>query len=242
MNNVESQNSENLVIVEFYSKYNIHNLEPFIVNLKCNKRSFDSLIFYRNKNFIKTKSDKRSLDNLIDHISIKFNNNIVFENIETPKEYYENPKVDYNNPKEDKDNIKEIINIKRSKSSNMLYNNLINDINKKYNIIRSSSETNLQIDKYIEELHVNFISYKEKFKKKNKNKKKISFCESVKVLLIPTKEEYKYHKLTEILWYCENDYRRFKNEFIFKLRNNFMEYDLKSISVKSPIVNNRKKI
>mmetsp|Transcript_24362 Transcript_24362/g.22138 ORF Transcript_24362/g.22138 Transcript_24362/m.22138 type:complete len:155 (+) Transcript_24362:25-489(+) len=47
-------------------------------------------------------------------------------------------------------------------------------------------------------------------KQKNLNKKKISFNTSVKVILIPTREEYIEANISELIWYNHSDYYSYK--------------------------------
>lgn len=127
-------------------------------------------------------------------------------------------------------NINKNNKIKRSKSNNTL-NKIVTTINIKSKINKSLSETNIE-NKYIKEVK----------KEIKKIKNRVSFNESVSVVLIPTKSEYISHNLKNILWYSSVDYIRFKNECVFKIRNNFQVYNVKSFSVDSPKINNRKKI
>lgn len=119
----------------------------------------------------------------------------------------------------------------RSISNYELYKT-IDTINLKSKINKSFSETNIKSN-YIKELK------KDKDDEK-KVKKRVTFNESVSVILIPTKLEYINHNLKDILWYSSNDFIKFKNECLFKIRNNFEIYNFKTFTNDSPKSNMKK--
>ncbi len=174
--------------------------------------------------------NKRSLDSLLD-LRKKQNSTSTLpfkRSFDSLLDYVNLSMKENFNPK--KKNYK----VKRSKSDNSLYQ-IVTTINIKSKINKSLSETNIE-NKYIKEVK------KEIKKEIKKIKNRVSFNESVSVVLIPTKSEYINHNLKDILWYSSTDYIRFKNECVFKIRNNFEVYNVKSFSVDSPKINNRKKI
>jgi len=213
MKNGESQDKDKQIkSFDTILDNDIHNFKPFIININYNKRSLDSLIDLKKKhNESLDVPFKRSLDSLLDYVNI-----LIKENIDS-KNYLKKKKSKNRS-------------IRRSISNYQLYRR-IDTINIKAKINKSFSETNIKSN-YIKEL------------KKEKNDKKInknvSFNESVSVILIPTKLEYINHNLKDILWYSSTDYIKFKNECLFKIRNNFEVYNLKSFSVDSPIITKKK--
>jgi len=48
-------------------------------------------------------------------------------------------------------------------------------------------------------------------------KKKVKFDDIIKVILIPSKEEYFNYSLNDLLWWNERDYYLFKKDFLLEL-------------------------
>ena len=54
-------------------------------------------------------------------------------------------------------------------------------------------------------------------------KNKVTFFHEVKLVLIPSKEEYRAAKLTNNLWFQDHEYASFKDEFSHEVRD-FIQY------------------
>lgn len=201
-----------------------------IQNLCINTKTYEDDIHILKPFIININYNKRSFDSLIDLKKKK--NNI----LDVPFKRSHDSLLDYVNILMKENNNSENYLKKRkykNKSikcsiSNYQLNKKIDTINIKAKINKSYSETNIKSN-YIKELNKN----------KNKNKN-VTFNENVSVVLIPTKSEYISHNLKNILWYSSVDYIRFKNEYLFKIRNNFQVYNVKSFSVDSPKINRKK--
>lgn len=61
--------------------------------------------------------------------------------------------------------------------------------------------------------------------KKFKKKKHVSFSNETSVVLIPTKEEIADANLKESLWWTEDDFKKFKKDF---LEEEFLNFSLSS--------------
>lgn len=112
--------------------------------------------------------------------------------------------------------------ISRSFSTTNLDNNLINCVNKKdeCKLKRCKSESHLDFKNYILKIitRLNNIKYQ-----KNLTFKYVKFKDSVKIFLIPTKEEFKKAGLKEILWCTNEEYKKFKSDYEYRIRNYFEE-------------------
>lgn len=66
------------------------------------------------------------------------------------------------------------------------------------------------------------------FEEKKKHKGKLSFCNFVSVILVPTSKEYREHNLFESLWWSDDEFLEIQKNIIFELRllklNTLKEY------------------
>lgn len=112
--------------------------------------------------------------------------------------------------------------IKKSYSTTNLNDNLIKYVNKKdkLKIKKCYSETELDFRNYIKNLMIrlNNTNYQRSIIFKH-----VTFKDNVKVFLIPTKEEFKKAGLKEILWCTKDEYKKFKSEYEYRVRNCFEE-------------------
>ena len=66
------------------------------------------------------------------------------------------------------------------------------------------------------------------FEEKKKPRSKLSFCNFVSVILVPTSKEYRENNLFESLWWSEDEFLEIQKNIIFELRllklNTLKEY------------------
>ena len=111
-------------------------------------------------------------------------------------------------------------NIKRSLSTTNLDNNLIDCVNKKNEskLKKCFSENELDFKNYIFNILVRLNNVHHQ---KNIILKQVTFKDRVKVIFIPTKEEFKKAGLKEILWCTNEEYKKFKSDYEYRVRNYF---------------------
>ena len=63
--------------------------------------------------------------------------------------------------------------------------------------------------------------------------KKVKFCKNVKVILIPTLNEYIEAQLKSVIWWNDEDYKSFKSEAVIEIKQYIEKYP--DISVKEAI-------
>lgn len=127
-------------------------------------------------------------------------------------------------------------NLRKSNSNNSLLNSLTNEVTKKENI------SNLNFKKSNSESHLDFICYisnlierleNTKYQK-NIKFKEVNFNEKVKIVYIPTKEEYKLVGLNKVLWFTSEEFKKFKSEYEYRIRNNFESKVTYRMDTRSP--------
>lgn len=69
--------------------------------------------------------------------------------------------------------------------------------------------------------------------KQDRYKQKVRFNSAVKVILIPTLEEYKEAQLSDSLWWCEDHYKEFKKSALAELKLFLLTYS--SLDTKSAL-------
>ena len=125
-------------------------------------------------------------------------------------------------------------NVKRSYSLTTLNDNLIDHVNKKdeSKLKKSFSETEIDFIIYINNL---LIKLNNIHNQRNIIFKHVTFKNQVKVFLIPTKEEFKKAGLKEVLWCTNEEYKRFKAEYEYRIRNSFEENNDRYRNTRSPV-------
>ena len=127
--------------------------------------------------------------------------------------------------------------VKKSNSSDTLLHSLTDEIEKKgriynSNIKKSNSESELVFKHYIS----NLIKRLEEVKfQKNITFKEVNFNNKVKVIYIPTKEEYKSVGLNKVLWFTQEEFKKFKSEYEYRVKNNFESRFTYRMDTRSPI-------